>query len=159
MESVSSDESTAPKIPVLDFPDGGFTAWLMVFGAWWISFSTFGMNPPQERNEFNGSGFVNSFGVFETYYTTHQLASNTPSDIAWIGSFQVTLQVTRVDNRSSVCSVVGYSLVGYLTPMVLDGYYWGAHVFLFSVSSSFQNVKLIGKSSSLKESPSGSPSH
>jgi hypothetical protein len=32
---------------------------------------------------------VNSFGVFETYYTSHQLAANTPSDIAWIGSFQV----------------------------------------------------------------------
>jgi hypothetical protein len=49
VESVSSDESTTPKIPVLDFPDGGFTAWLMVFGAWWISFSTFGMNSPIER--------------------------------------------------------------------------------------------------------------
>jgi len=42
VESVSSEDSAVPKVPVLDFPDGGFTAWLMVFGAWWISFSTFG---------------------------------------------------------------------------------------------------------------------
>jgi MFS family permease len=35
------------------------------------------------------SGFVNSFGIFETYYSSHQLADKTPSDIAWIGSFQI----------------------------------------------------------------------
>lgn len=85
--SLASEEPAQPKIPVMDFPDGGRKAWLMVFGAWsaptdissnqarWISFSTF--------------GFVNSFGIFEAYYSSHQLASSTPSDIAWIGSFQV----------------------------------------------------------------------
>ena len=41
VKSVSSEESQQ-KIPVTDFPDGGRDAWLMVFGAWWISFSTFG---------------------------------------------------------------------------------------------------------------------
>jgi hypothetical protein len=41
VESVTSEEAQ-PKIPIMDFPDGGRTAWLMVFGAWWISFSTFG---------------------------------------------------------------------------------------------------------------------
>ena len=49
----------------------------------WISFSTF--------------GFVNSFGIFETYYSAHQLSSSTPSDIAWIGSFQVIPLWTQVD--------------------------------------------------------------
>ena len=45
-ESVSSeDAAAAPKVPVMDFPDGGFQAWLMVFGAFWISFSTFGIYP------------------------------------------------------------------------------------------------------------------
>jgi hypothetical protein len=42
VESVASEEAQ-PKIPILDFPDGGTKAWLMVFGAWWISFSTFGI--------------------------------------------------------------------------------------------------------------------
>jgi hypothetical protein len=48
--STSSEDAATPKIPILDFPDGGFTAWLMVFGAWWISFSTFGIppNPPRQ---------------------------------------------------------------------------------------------------------------
>ena len=49
-ESVNSEEVAATKIPVLDFPDGGFTAWLMVFGAWLISFSTFGAIPLLSRS-------------------------------------------------------------------------------------------------------------
>jgi len=32
---------------------------------------------------------TNSFGIYETYYASHQLSNNTPSDIAWIGSFQL----------------------------------------------------------------------
>lgn len=42
VESLASEEAQ-PKPPVLDFPDGGLAAWSMVFGAWWISFSTFGI--------------------------------------------------------------------------------------------------------------------
>lgn len=41
VDSVASEDAK-PKIPIMDFPDGGRTAWLMVFGAWWISFNTFG---------------------------------------------------------------------------------------------------------------------
>lgn len=37
----------------------------------------------------NTWGFVNSFGVFQAYYT--DLLSRTPSDISWIGSVQVSL--------------------------------------------------------------------
>lgn len=82
-ESVTSEEVQSPKPPILDFPDGGYRAWLLVFGAWLISFCTF--------------GFVNSFGIFEAYYSTHQLAASTPSDIAWIGSFQVLLRGSTSD--------------------------------------------------------------
>jgi|SRR5277367_3764896 len=96
VDSVASEEPAQPKIPIMDFPDGGRKAWIMVFGAWyslttilslanvnrWISFCTF--------------GFVNSFGIFEDYYSTNQLASSTPSDIAWIGSFQVLPQETQI---------------------------------------------------------------
>ena len=49
-ENVNSEDVAATKIPVVDFPDGGFTAWLMVFGARWISFSTFGAVPLVARS-------------------------------------------------------------------------------------------------------------
>jgi|SRR5271169_3520140 len=32
--SVASEEPAQQKVPVMDFPDGGRKAWLMVFGAW-----------------------------------------------------------------------------------------------------------------------------
>ncbi|KAK1762769.1 MFS general substrate transporter [Phialemonium atrogriseum] len=37
----------------------------------------------------NTWGFINSFGIFQTYYTT--ALSHSPSDISWIGSIQVFL--------------------------------------------------------------------
>jgi hypothetical protein len=37
---------------------------------------------------------TNSFGVYQSYYAAHQLNSSTPSDIAWIGSFQVFCMMT-----------------------------------------------------------------
>ncbi|POY76556.1 hypothetical protein BMF94_0397 [Rhodotorula taiwanensis] len=37
------------------------------------------------------AGYSNSFGVFQTYYADHQLASYSSSDISWIGSFQLAM--------------------------------------------------------------------
>lgn len=34
-------------------------------------------------------GFVNAFGVFETYYAENQLAHQKETDIAWIGAINV----------------------------------------------------------------------
>lgn len=36
-------------------------------------------------------GVANMFGVFQTYYQTKLLTSESPSNISWIGSFQVFL--------------------------------------------------------------------
>ena len=36
-------------------------------------------------------GVVNSFGVYQTYYSTGILSSETPSNISWIGSIQAFL--------------------------------------------------------------------
>ncbi|OLN87648.1 Riboflavin transporter MCH5-like protein 6 [Colletotrichum chlorophyti] len=66
-----SRASIAPGPP----PDGGVTAWMAVFSAHLVIMNTWGI--------------VNSFGVFQSYYTT--LLSRPPSDIAWIGSFEVFL--------------------------------------------------------------------
>lgn len=60
-----------------NFPDGGWRAWLVVFGAMCTTFSTF--------------GFVNSWGIFQAHYQQTLLRESSPSNIAWIGSIQYSL--------------------------------------------------------------------
>ncbi|KAJ6507069.1 MFS general substrate transporter [Mycena sanguinolenta] len=57
-----------------DFPDGGFRAWLVLFGGLCIFFSTW--------------GYVTSWGVFQAYYQQSILRGSSPSEIAWTGSLQ-----------------------------------------------------------------------
>ncbi|KAJ6115106.1 hypothetical protein N7486_000884 [Penicillium sp. IBT 16267x] len=56
-------------------PDGGFQAWLQVALGHMIIFNTW--------------GYINSFGVFQTYYTTS--LGRSPSDISLVGSIQIFL--------------------------------------------------------------------
>lgn len=42
-------------------------------------------------NNFTTFGYVNSWGVFQSYYQTNVLKDIPPSDIAWIGSIQYSL--------------------------------------------------------------------
>ncbi|KAG7441150.1 MFS general substrate transporter [Guyanagaster necrorhizus] len=63
--------------PLDDYPDGGLRAWLIVAGSMCNNFTTF--------------GYVNSWGVFQSYYQTNVLRDTPPSDIAWIGSIQYSL--------------------------------------------------------------------
>jgi MFS family permease len=56
-------------------PDGGFQAWLQVALGHMIIFNTW--------------GYINSFGVFQTYYTSE--LNRSPSDISWVGSIQIFL--------------------------------------------------------------------
>lgn len=74
--SVASEESDSIVISPDDesIPDGGFTAWLQVLGAFFMYFNTWGV--------------VNSFGVYQTYYENNLLASEGSSRISWIGSVQ-----------------------------------------------------------------------
>ncbi|CAK1357395.1 putative transporter MCH4 [Cercospora beticola] len=58
-------------------PNGGLKAWLQVLGSFILFFNTWGL--------------VNSFGVFQTYYTTDILSNVSESDISWIGSIQAFL--------------------------------------------------------------------
>ncbi|KAL4063341.1 MFS general substrate transporter [Scleroderma citrinum] len=73
----SFDPEKPPPRDLLDFPDGGLRAWSVVIGAVLISFSTF--------------GWVNSFGVFQTYYQQNTFRDQSASDISWIGSIQYGL--------------------------------------------------------------------
>ncbi|KAK0668388.1 major facilitator superfamily domain-containing protein [Cercophora samala] len=56
-------------------PDGGVKAWTAVFCAHLVITNTWGI--------------INSFGVFQPYYTT--TLSRPPSDISWVGSVQIFL--------------------------------------------------------------------
>lgn len=68
--------------PVSEYPEGGTTAWLAVAGATACLFVSF--------------GWVNTVGVFEEYYQSHQLRDYTASDIAWIPSLQSTSLPRRI---------------------------------------------------------------
>ncbi|KAL1835868.1 hypothetical protein VTJ49DRAFT_5961 [Mycothermus thermophilus] len=59
-------------------PEGGLRAWLVVVGSACIFFSCL--------------GFMNSFGVFQAYYMSHQLRHRSPDDIAWLGSLTMYIQ-------------------------------------------------------------------
>lgn len=69
-EPASNTTSAQPE-----FPDGGVSAWLTVFGAFLCYFSSY--------------GWISSMGVFQTYYQQERLPSYSPSDISWILSVQV----------------------------------------------------------------------
>ena len=81
--SVASDTykddqvSLPPSVVTLDdeYPDGGWTAWLTVIGAFLALLCTFGQ--------------LTSFGTFQSWYSTHQLQQLPPSTISWIGSLQL----------------------------------------------------------------------
>lgn len=62
-----------------DFPDGGATAWLVVFGGWCALFCTFGL--------------VNCVGVFQQYYVQGPLSDQSSSNVSWIMSVQVFFMV------------------------------------------------------------------
>ncbi|KAF7289008.1 MFS general substrate transporter [Mycena indigotica] len=65
------------KPPEITFPEGGRTAWLTVAGAMMGTFCTFGT--------------IQSFAVYQDYYTRIYLSDHPPSDISWIGSVQAFL--------------------------------------------------------------------
>jgi len=55
-------------------PNGGLAAWVQVAASFAIFFNTWGM--------------LNTFGVFQTYYETGALFTESSSNISWIGSIQ-----------------------------------------------------------------------
>ncbi|KAH8813395.1 MFS general substrate transporter [Flagelloscypha sp. PMI_526] len=72
-ESILDHVSADPS----GYPDGGLRAWLVVFGSFLCACATFGL--------------INSWGVFQSYYSTTLLKETDASSIAWIGSVQYAL--------------------------------------------------------------------
>ncbi|OQE43348.1 hypothetical protein PENCOP_c003G06762 [Penicillium coprophilum] len=60
-------------------PNGGTTAWLQVLGAFFLNFNTWGL--------------LNTFGTFQSEYSTGLLRDSSQSSIAWIGSLQAFLML------------------------------------------------------------------
>ncbi|KAL3484688.1 MFS monocarboxylate transporter [Aspergillus germanicus] len=59
-----------PETASNEFPDGGLRAWLVVLGAFFGLFTSF--------------GWTNCVGIFQAYYQTHQLRHLSASAVSWI---------------------------------------------------------------------------
>ncbi|TKY90708.1 hypothetical protein EX895_000706 [Sporisorium graminicola] len=67
-------EKADPTIDYGPAPDGGMQAWLVVASTFLLIMTNFGL--------------LTSYGVFQSYYVSHQLAHLPPSTVSWIGSLQ-----------------------------------------------------------------------
>lgn len=101
--SGSDSAESAPTVTAAadSIPDGGITAWLQVLGSLVILMETWGL--------------VNAFGVYQTYYETNMLSSESASSISWIGSVQAALLM--------LCGVVSGPLydAGYFRYLITVG--------------------------------------
>ena len=74
--TASNDEPSTPNEGHFKddhtYPEGGLTAWLVVFGSFSGMVASFGI--------------LNTVGTFQAYLSTHQLAQHSPSSIGWIFS-------------------------------------------------------------------------
>ncbi|CAI4213331.1 unnamed protein product [Parascedosporium putredinis] len=92
---VLSTRSIDPGPP----PDGGWSAWITALCAHLIV--------------MNSWGFINSFGIFQTYYA--EILDMPPSTISWIGSIQVFLLF-------SIGTLTGrITDAGYFRPVLIAG--------------------------------------
>ncbi|USW47345.1 Putative major facilitator superfamily, MFS transporter superfamily [Septoria linicola] len=63
-----------PGPPGGPVPNGGTQAWIQVLCSWMLFFNTWGV--------------LNTYGVYQTYYESGQLFTESSSNISWIGSIQ-----------------------------------------------------------------------
>ncbi|EWY99893.1 hypothetical protein FOYG_03822 [Fusarium oxysporum NRRL 32931] len=98
-------------------PDGGWKAWLCTLCGHFLFMNTW--------------GFINSFGIFQTYYA--EFLSRPPSDISWIGGIQVFLSFfvgafigRYIDSghlRLMLCCGTTLVIVGIMTASVSTQYW------------------------------------
>lgn len=84
-------------------PDGGAKAWLQVALGHLVIMNTW--------------GYINSFGVFQTYYTEN--LGHPPSDISWVGSVQIFL-LFFIGTFSGRATDAGFFKVTLATGAVLE---------------------------------------
>lgn len=113
LSSSSTSRTVDHTPPHITFPEGGLQAWLVVFGSFCAMVSVFGL--------------INTAAVFESWFSTHQLADYTASEIGWVFSlylffvFFIGIQVGPIFDRygprylvalGSVLSVASVMLLG-----------------------------------------------
>ncbi|KAJ5823832.1 Major facilitator superfamily domain general substrate transporter [Penicillium robsamsonii] len=93
------------------FPDGGLQAWCVVAGSFCLLMATFGV--------------MNTTGILQNYFATHQLASYSPSAIGWIpGLFtffglSISVQVGPMFDRYGPKAILVTGTVCYVTGLIL----------------------------------------
>ncbi|KAK4863156.1 hypothetical protein LT330_001934 [Penicillium expansum] len=75
-------------------------AWLAIFGAFTCAFCTV--------------GFMNSFGIFEEYYTKNQLSSSSTSTVAWIGAISIFFLFSTSVGAGAMLDIFGPKLMVYV---------------------------------------------
>lgn len=73
-EPVAANATSTPNPAPSPPPNGGTQAWLQVLSGFSLFFNTWGL--------------LNTFGIYQTYYESGALFTQTSSNIAWIGSIQ-----------------------------------------------------------------------
>lgn len=77
LDTLDAPNTSSPRANKPSAPDGGLLAWSQVIAGHLVA--------------FNSWGYVNSFGLFQAYYTTSLRQS--PSTISWIGGTQIFLMM------------------------------------------------------------------
>ncbi|KAG2357323.1 major facilitator superfamily domain-containing protein [Suillus spraguei] len=156
VQSIKSRENPSLVVPsdTPGFPEGGFTAWGTVLGAFLI--------------QFCGLGYTAAYGVFQGrhiyglshFYAQKYLTNSTPSAIAWIGSVNAFLILSggvvsgRMVDRGAFYPVmkIGCLLQCFFLLMLslakLNGYYQASLIFLsqglgFGIAIGLTNVPSI----------------
>jgi hypothetical protein len=75
IEAQPTAKTAGPPPP----PNGGLLAWMQVLGAFFLNFDTWGL--------------INTFGIFQSEYSTGFLSNSSNSAISWIGSIQAFLML------------------------------------------------------------------
>ncbi|KAJ5385406.1 hypothetical protein N7517_003317 [Penicillium concentricum] len=85
-----------------DSPPTEYTtrAWLLIFGAFTCAFCTV--------------GFMNSFGIFQEYYTKNQLSSSSTSTIAWLGAIAIFFLFAISVGAGAMLDIFGPTLMVYV---------------------------------------------
>ncbi|CAG8889068.1 unnamed protein product [Penicillium nalgiovense] len=93
------------------FPDGGLQAWCVVAGSFFLLMSTFGV--------------MNTTGILQNYFASHQLASYSPSTVGWIpGLFtffglSISVQVGPMFDRYGPKGLLIAGTACYVTGLLL----------------------------------------
>ena len=102
-------------------PDGGLKAWTQVLVGHLVVFNTWGS--------------ISSFGVFQAYYVT--ALKRSPSDISWVGSFQILL-IFLIGSFSGRAMDAGY----YRTVLIAGSTFFLVGMFMTSFSTQYWQLVL-----------------